>query len=93
VLLSDGDSLAAYGLDANVIRLPGHSSGSSGILLAGGHFICGDLFINAKGPAFNSIMDDRDSARATMAMLEALAIDTVYPGHGQPFAMASLMST
>lgn len=47
-LLEDGSALSEYGLEAGVIWIPGHSKGSIGILTAGGHFFCGDLFDNTK---------------------------------------------
>jgi glyoxylase-like metal-dependent hydrolase (beta-lactamase superfamily II) len=60
---------------------------SIGILTAGGDLFCGDLFENTKAPALNSLMDDATAAAASAAKLKGLPIGTVYPGHGQPFAM------
>jgi hydroxyacylglutathione hydrolase len=88
--LADGDDLAQYGLEATILWLPGHSRGSIGVLTAGGDLFCGDLFENTKGPALNSIMDDPAAAAASLGCLESLKIGTVYPGHGQPFAMELL---
>jgi len=48
---------------------------------------CGDLFENTKGPTLNSLMDDPAAANASVANLEGLNVGTVYPGHGEPFAM------
>jgi glyoxylase-like metal-dependent hydrolase (beta-lactamase superfamily II) len=87
--LEDGDSLSEYGLDAQVLSLPGHSRGSIGILTAAGDLFCGDLLENTKKPAINSIMDDAVACQASLAILQALAVGTVYPGHGLPFSMAS----
>jgi glyoxylase-like metal-dependent hydrolase (beta-lactamase superfamily II) len=91
-LLREGDDLAAYGLDAQVLHLPGHSLGSIGILLAGGDLIGGDLLENTKGPALNAIMDDRAAAAASVDTLKGRQVGTVYPGHGQPFAMTAFLS-
>ncbi len=85
VLIADGGDLAAYGCDAQVLHLPGHSAGSIGILTTAGDLFCGDLFENSKHPALNSIMDDLPAAQASVERLRSLAISTVYPGHGQPF--------
>ena len=85
VMLPDGADLAAYGLDAKAISLPGHSGGSMGILTGSGELFCGDLFENLKGPALNSLMDDPQAARESLERLQALQITTVYPGHGEPF--------
>ena len=85
VILADGCDLAAYGCDARVLHLPGHSAGSIGILTSAGDLFCGDLLDNTRQPALNSIMDDVPTAQASVERLRGLAIGTVYPGHGQPF--------
>ena len=90
VLLDDGYDLSQHGFEAKVISLPGHSKGSIGILAANGELFCGDLLENTKGPALNALTDDSAAANASVAKLEALKIGTVYPGHGQPFAMELL---
>jgi glyoxylase-like metal-dependent hydrolase (beta-lactamase superfamily II) len=90
ILIEDGSTLSAFGLEARAIVLPGHSPGSIGILTADGHFFCGDLFDNTKQPALNSLVDDRDAAVRSAKRLSALGIGTVYPGHGQPFSMDQL---
>ena len=91
--LQEGDDLSQYGFEAQVLHLPGHSSGSIGILTADGDLFCGDLFGNSGQPEFSSIMDDMATAMASLEKLEPLDIGTVYPGHGQPFPMAQLLST
>lgn len=90
VLLNDGYDLSQHGFEAKVICVPGHSRGSIGILTASGELFCSDLFENTKRPTLYSLMDDPTAANASVANLEALKIRTVYPGHGQPFAMELL---
>lgn len=85
VALEDGQSLSEYGLNASILLLPGHSSGSIGVLTAEGDLLCGDLLENSKHPALNSIMDDPPAAKASIEKLRSLAIGMVYPGHGRPF--------
>ena len=87
VAVEDGTDLSAYGLDATVLSLPGHSKGSIGILTAAGDLFCGDLFDNTDKPVLNDLIDDRAAANASVARLKRLAIRTVYPGHGEPFSM------
>jgi glyoxylase-like metal-dependent hydrolase (beta-lactamase superfamily II) len=79
--------LSDYGLEATVLSIPGHSKGSIGVLCPAGDLFCGDLFDNTKTPLLNAIMDDLEAAHASLAKLNKLAIHTVYPGHGKPFAM------
>ena len=85
--IEDGDDLSAYGFDAKVLSVPGHSRGSVAILAAGGDLFCGDLLTNIEQPALNSIMDDREAARASLERLKGMGIVTVYPGHGKLFRM------
>ncbi len=89
VHLQDGDDLSEYGLQARVLSIPGHSAGSIGILTAEGDLFCGDLLENAGKPATNPIMDDPAACVSSLEKLRDLEIHTVYPGHGQPFALDS----
>ncbi|MGE5139542.1 MAG: MBL fold metallo-hydrolase [Rudaea sp.] len=88
--LQDSQDLSPFGFDARVLHLPGHTGGSIGILTAAGDLFCGDLLINSENPAVNSLIDDRDAARASLEKLKRLEIKTVYPGHGRPFLFQSL---
>jgi hydroxyacylglutathione hydrolase len=88
-LAADGDELGAYGLDARVLHLPGHSPGSIGVLTAAGELICGDLLYNWRRPSV-PICDDAAAFRASMAKLGGLHVATIYPGHGKPFAWSAL---
>jgi hydroxyacylglutathione hydrolase len=91
IFLKDGDDLSEYGFDATVLELPGHSKGSIGILSTGGDLFCGDLLGNQKRPELWSIIDDPVAAAASLGKLKGLVIETVFPGHGKPFAMEELL--
>jgi glyoxylase-like metal-dependent hydrolase (beta-lactamase superfamily II) len=85
--VNEGDDLGQYGLDAQVLSVPGHSKGSIGLLTSGGDLFCGDLLANTKKPDIWSIIDDQPAAESSVEKLMGYQIDTVYPGHGQPFPM------
>lgn len=87
LFVDDGHPLSEYGLDATVLTIPGHSTGSIGILTASGDLFCGDLFDNTNKPALNSIMDDPGAAKASVEKLKSSEIRNVYPGHGKSFLM------
>jgi hydroxyacylglutathione hydrolase len=91
--IDESVDLSEYGFDARVLSIPGHSKGSIGILTAGGDLFCGDLLENTQEPALNSIMDDLAAANASVGKLQSLEINTVYPGHGQPFPMERLLTS
>ena len=93
LLLEDDYDFAAEGLDARVLLIPGHSSGSIGVLSAGGDLFCGDLLANLEHPVLNSIIDDLAAARRSIERLERLPIQTVYPGHGGPFLMKDFLDS
>lgn len=83
--VEDGDDLLSYGIDARVVHIPGHSTGSIGVLSSRGDLFCGDLFTNTKEPSLGAIIDDEAAAQASVDKLKELNINQVYPGHGNPF--------
>jgi glyoxylase-like metal-dependent hydrolase (beta-lactamase superfamily II) len=90
ICLQDGDSLSTFGLDARVIHLPGHSSGSIAVLTVGGDLFCGDLFVNVKKPARNSILADKAAYEASIKRVTEYEVKLVFPGHGRPFVMEEI---
>lgn len=90
ILLAEGSDLSEHGLDACVLSIPGHSSGSIGILTAEGNLFCGDLLENNRTPMINSLIDDLPAAQASVERLKRLPIRMIYPGHGKPFTLDEL---
>ncbi len=90
VFLEDGQSLSAYGSNAVVLHLPGHTKGSIGILTAEGELFCGDLMSSVVRPSLHFFIDDMAAAGADVARLRELGVATVYPGHGKPFRFERL---
>ena len=85
--IDENSDLSEYGLDAQVVYIPGHSKGSIGLLTASGDLFCGDLLSNVKKPEPNSVVDDIIELNESIARVKDLQIEMVYPGHGQPFRM------
>lgn len=90
--IDEGYDLSKYGFDAKVVHLPGHSRGSIGVLTASGELSCGDLFWNMRRPAAHSIVDDPEELKASVARLQNLRINMIYPGHGKPFTMDEFLA-
>jgi hydroxyacylglutathione hydrolase len=88
LMVDEGFDLSLYGLEAKIIHLPGHSKGSIGVLTEDGKLCCGDFAYNMPGFQF---VDDRDDQRKSMDKVKRLKIETLYPGHGKPFPMKSLL--
>lgn len=86
VLLSDGFDLSPYGLEATVIHTPGHTKGSIAVLTKQGDLLAGDTFSNIKKPEAVANASDFTQLSVSMMRLKGFSINTVYPGHGDPFA-------
>jgi len=91
ISIEEGDQLSEFGIQAQVISIPGHSRGSIGILTSADDLFCGDLFGNLKQPELWSIIDEAPAAHASIEKLGGYTIKTVYPGHGEPFPMDALI--
>ncbi len=87
--LDEGDSLAIYGIDAQVLHLPGHSKGSIGVLTGNGDLFCGDLLNNSTRPQLHMTVD-RAAGQASLERVKSLPVQMIYPGHGKPFAPSAL---
>ena len=93
LFFDEGYDFSEYGFDAEALEIPGHSKGSIGILATSGELFCGDLLANVEKPDLWSIIDDSYVAHASVEKLKSLQINTVFPGHGQPFLMDIFMKT
>lgn len=83
VLLDDGDELRAYGLDAVVLHTPGHTPGSSCLIVEGRIAFVGDLLSTTVRPRVQrSFAYDWSLIPDSLARLQALRPEWVYAGHG-----------
>lgn len=85
LLIDESFDLSAYGLDAKILYLPGHSKGSIGVLTAAGELFCGDLLYNFLGRVNSQFIDDLAAFNASIDKVRKLNVRTVYPGHGKLF--------
>ncbi len=93
ILIENEQDLAPYGLEAEIIHIPGHSKGSIGILTSNNDLICGDLLTNINKPQKNTLIENQEELDASVEQIKSLEIDTVYPGHGRPFPMDAFIKT
>lgn len=84
IFVRDGDDLGAYGFDAKVIELPGHTLGSVGVDVEGRHLIVGDALDNWIRPGAGHLYYDRDAVRKSAEKIRAMGSRTIYYGHGKP---------
>ena len=84
LLLEDGDDLRACGLDAVVLHTPGHTPGSSCLVVEGHTAFVGDLLSTSVGPhAQCCFAHDWSLIPDGVARLQALRPEWVYAGHGR----------
>jgi glyoxylase-like metal-dependent hydrolase (beta-lactamase superfamily II) len=88
VLLEDGDELGAYGLDAIVVHTPGHTPGSSSLLLHPNNpevriAFVGDLITAARSVHVQRLFaQDWEQVQESLGRIRALQPQRVYGGHG-----------
>lgn len=84
VLLKDGDSLAGYGINAEIISLPGHTDGSIGIDVEKRDLLVGDALMNMFYPTVSMLFHNKSEMLASAGKISGLGDRTIYFGHGKP---------
>ncbi|GFI11544.1 hydroxyacylglutathione hydrolase GloC [Lachnospiraceae bacterium] len=84
VLLNDKDSLSAYGIDANVIALPGHTEGSIGLDVENTYLIAGDALMNMFYPTVSMLFHNKHDMLESARKISRLGNRRIYFGHGKP---------
>ena len=84
VLLREGDSLSGYGIDAQVLALPGHTNGSIGLDVEHQHLLVGDALMNMFYPTVSMLYHDRDAMLESAGKISSTGSRTIYFGHGKP---------
>jgi hydroxyacylglutathione hydrolase len=94
ILMEDGDDLNEYGLDAYLLHTPGHTPGSSCLIVENRLAFVGDL-ISANGhPHVQAYFaDDWAQIPGSLERLQKIHPQLVYAGHGtSPFNDETLQS-
>ncbi len=84
IYVGEGDDLNAYGFNAKVIELPGHTLGSIGLDVEGRHLLVGDALDNWIRPGTGHLFYDKEATRKSAEKIRALGDRTIYYGHGKP---------
>jgi hydroxyacylglutathione hydrolase len=93
--LQDQDfPLQSFGISGQIIHTPGHTPGSSTVLLDTGDAFVGDLAMNGLplrlGPGMPCFGDSAETVRRSWRLLLDRGAKTIYPGHGRPFGADAL---
>lgn len=84
ILLRDKDSLTDYGIDAQIIDLPGHTNGSIGVDVDKKHLIVGDALMNMFYPTVSMLYNNREKMLESARKINNIGDRTIYFGHGKP---------
>jgi hydroxyacylglutathione hydrolase len=83
--------LSEYGLDGQIIRTPGHTSGSISVILNTGEAFVGCMAHNGfpfrSKPGLPIYAQDIRAIKENWKTLIDMGINVVYPGHGKAFPM------
>lgn len=82
VNLKDGDSLSEYGIDAEVIELPGHTNGSIGLKIEDKLFV-GDALMNMFYPTVSMLYTDEKLMKKSTEKIGNMGKMEIYFGHGK----------
>lgn len=84
IILNDGDTLNSYGINANIIALPGHTDGSIGLDVDDSHLIVGDALMNMFYPTVSMLFHNKNEMLESAIKISRLGDRKIYFGHGKP---------
>ena len=82
IFLKEGDHLNQYGVNAEILELPGHTEGSIGIKLDDCIFV-GDALMNILTPRVSLIYENRNEMLKSAEKITGLGELQIYYGHGK----------
>lgn len=83
-IIIEADMLTDYP-DIQFISLPGHTSGSIGVIYESNLF-AGDLVMNMPFPSLSWFAEDFTTMQGSLNKVQHLNIKRIYPGHGKDFS-------
>lgn len=86
VFLEEGDNLRAYGINAEILALPGHTDGSVAVDVDGKHLIVGDALMNMFYPTVSMLYHDKEVMLKSAERIGNLGERVIYFGHGKPLS-------
>ena len=84
IFLKEGDNLSDFGINAEIVELPGHTKGSIGIKIADTDFIVGDALMNMFNPTKSMLYGDRKQVNLSAEKISRFGKLTIHFGHGKP---------
>lgn len=82
ILLKEGDCLRDYGIDAEVIELPGHTAGSIGLKVGEDTFLVGDALMHMIKAGPTLLYEEYDRMLQSVRKIQDMGDMKIYFGHG-----------
>lgn len=100
VVLGHSLALTAFGVDATVVHTPGHTIGSTSVVLPNGDALVGDLLTGGffggrlfpTSPRVHAFAEDPERVARSLALLERLGVQRLFPATGEMLSMAEVRS-
>jgi glyoxylase-like metal-dependent hydrolase (beta-lactamase superfamily II) len=96
IILNEALDLEAFGLAGKIISTPGHTLGSTSLILDDGRAFTGDLLVHERllrgKPVKPPFMMDFVKHKESMQKLCEERVKTIYPGHGVPIQTEQLFN-
>ena len=82
IFLKEGDKLLEYGIDGEIIELPGHTQGSVGVKLKDQCLLAGDALMNFFTPGISLLYENREQMQMSAKRISNMGKIMIYFGHG-----------
>ena len=82
--------LAEFGIQGQIIHTPGHTSGSSSLIIENMAFV-GDTVFNIMSFIYPTFANDENTLLMSWKKLLNQDVDTYYPAHGKPLSKDKLL--
>lgn len=83
ILLKEGDKLTDFGVDAEVVELPGHTAGSIGLKVGSDSLLVGDALMNMVRPQNTLLYEEYEESLRSAKKIERMGDWKIYFGHGK----------
>lgn len=83
ILLKEGDNLRDFGIDAEVIELPGHTAGSIGLKIGEDTLLVGDALMHMMKAGPSLLFEEYEQMLESVRKIQNMGNMKIYFGHGK----------
>lgn len=83
ILLKEGDNLRDFGIDAEVIELPGHTAGSIGLKVGEDTLLVGDALMHMMKAGPTLLYEEYEQMLESVRKIQNMGDMKIYFGHGE----------